>query len=588
MSPSVLQRYRLLTNRLYHRASDSTLPIQYPKVTRVRLHSSSSQGIRQSAQPRRTVTGVFGLSGNREATWSPYIILFAAVTSTAILVDFVTTGHTEDTKVGQEDKFEKEQEAQEPVLEDDRVPNYAAMPVPQGFLGNLTAEQDQKLKDFWALVLKTFGIKDPIDSTSTPSIADATAPATPEPGSAKKKEKHGLFHRKNKDTPSGAGSPAFSGSADADDKYGQTKELQEILATSSAADLREAFWSMVKKDHPDALLLRFLRARKWDIQKALAMMISTMHWRRNEMHVDDDIMRRGEGGALEDEQSGDASTKKEGRDFLAQLRMGKSFMHGVDKEGRPICLVRVRLHKGGEQTEKSLERYTVYLIESCRLALEPPVETATIVFDMTNFTMANMDYTPVKFMIKVFEANYPESLGSVLVHKAPWVFQGIWKIIKGWLDPVVAAKVHFTNGVDDLQDFIPKSHIIKELGGEEAFDYKYVEPRPGENDAHKEEAPKRELAEVRKQEVAKYEQKTFEWIHGQDTRGQRDELAQKLRDNYWKLDPYIRARSLYDRTGMIGRDGKLNFYPSLSEQQGILPASNGVPPGRDASADDVD
>lgn len=212
----------------------------------------------------------------------------------------------------------------------------------------------------------------------------------------------------------------------------------------------------------------------------------------------------------------------------------------------------------------------------------------TIVFDMTNFTMANMDYTPVKFMIKVFEANYPESLGSVLVHKAPWVFQGIWKIIKGWLDPVVAAKVHFTNGVDDLQDFIPKSHIIKELGGEEAFDYKYVEPRPGENDAHKEEAPKRELAEVRKQEVAKYEQKTFEWIHGQDTRGQRDELAQKLRDNYWKLDPYIRARSLYDRTGMIGRDGKLNFYPSLSEQQGILPASNGVPPGRDASADDVD
>lgn len=38
--------------------------------------------------------------------------------------------------------------------------------------------------------------------------------------------------------------------------------------------------------------------------------------------------------------------------------------------------------------------------------------------------MANMDYTPVKFMIKCFEANYPESLGTVLVHNAPWVFQG--------------------------------------------------------------------------------------------------------------------------------------------------------------------
>lgn len=43
---------------------------------------------------------------------------------------------------------------------------------------------------------------------------------------------------------------------------------------------------------------------------------------------------------------------------------------------------------------------------------------------MTGFSMANMDYTPVKFMIKCFEANYPESLGAVLVHKAPWLFQG--------------------------------------------------------------------------------------------------------------------------------------------------------------------
>lgn len=34
------------------------------------------------------------------------------------------------------------------------------------------------------------------------------------------------------------------------------------------------------------------------------------------------------------------------------------------------------------------------------------------------------DYAPVKFMIKCFEANYPESLGVVLVHKAPWIFQG--------------------------------------------------------------------------------------------------------------------------------------------------------------------
>ena len=28
-------------------------------------------------------------------------------------------------------------------------------------------------------------------------------------------------------------------------------------------------------------------------------------------------------------------------------------------------------------------------------------------------------------MIKVFEANYPESLGVVLVHKSPWIFHSM-------------------------------------------------------------------------------------------------------------------------------------------------------------------
>lgn len=205
--------------------------------------------------------------------------------------------------------------------------------------------------------------------------------------------------------------------------------------------------------------------------------------------------------------------------------------------------------------------------------------------------MANMDYTPVKFMIKVFEANYPESLGCVLVHKAPWIFQGIWKIIRGWLDPVVAGKVHFTNNFDDLSEFVPRSQIIKELGGEEDWEYKYVEPLPEENAAMKDVETKKKLEEARQQVVADYEKKTFDWIRGQDVKSERDEMAARLRENYWRLDPIIRARSLYDRTGMIGKDGKLNYYPTQTAKKENLPpaaaAANGVPT-QAASADDVD
>jgi hypothetical protein len=255
---------------------------------------------------------------------------------------------------------------------------YTDMPVPPGHLGNLTPEQEAKLQDLWTATLRVFGIEDPhhVSGTDTP-LAEEESIVTEADGKDKKKSKRrlGVFKRKDdkKDSSNGSATPT---KADSDDKYGQVKDFHEIVATQDPEMLRATFWSMVKADHPDALLLRFLRARKWDVDKALVMLISTMRWRSHEQHVDDDVILKGEGGALEDSKSSDPAIKKEGDDFLAQLRLGKSFLHGTDKEGRPLCFVRVRLHKGGEQSERSLERYTVYVIETARLALRPPVETA--------------------------------------------------------------------------------------------------------------------------------------------------------------------------------------------------------------------
>ena len=200
--------------------------------------------------------------------------------------------------------------------------------------------------------------------------------------------------------------------------------------------------------------------------------------------------------------------------------------------------------------------------------------------------MANMDYTPVKFMIKIFEANYPESLGAVLVHKSPWLFQGIWKIIKGWLDPVVAAKVHFTGSVEDLEEFIPRKQIIKELGGEEDWEYKFIEPVEGEDEMMKDHETKQKLLDERNGDVQEYQKKTFEWISsedGQKVKEQRDELARKLNENYWRLDPYVRARTLYDRVGMIEKGGKINFYPVHNK-----PAGSDQAVEAETNADDVD
>jgi hypothetical protein len=260
---------------------------------------------------------------------------------------------------------------------------------PPGRPGTLTPEQEVKLRELWTATLKVFGEYEPtaaeVNGAEAPS---ATTEASEKDGKKeKKKSRLNVFKRNKGEKEDKSGSAASSGTAtpsdisslsiaDDDDKHGQTKEAKAALASMSPEALRTAFWSMVKLDHPDGLLLRFLRARKWDVEKALVMMISTMHWRLEEMHVDDDIMKNGEEAALRDSKSSDPKVKKEGEDFLAQLRIGKSYLHGMDAEGRPMCIVRARLHRAGEQSEASLERFTVYTIETARLFLRPPVDTA--------------------------------------------------------------------------------------------------------------------------------------------------------------------------------------------------------------------
>ena len=244
-----------------------------------------------------------------------------------------------------------------------------AGPTLPGRPGNLTADQEVKLQELWTETLKVFGVATP-GKPQNLNEESHNAGSNQVGSEKKKKKRHGMFGRKHiEDEDDGT-------STDQDDKYGQSKEFQQVIAHVKPEDLRKAFWDMLKHDHPDGLLLRFLRARKWDVHNALVMMIATMNWRLSAMHVDDDIMRRGEGGALADDESSNAAVKREGHDFLVQMRLGKSFLHGTDKSGRPMCFVRVRLHKQGEQTESSLERYTVFVIETARLLLAPPVDTA--------------------------------------------------------------------------------------------------------------------------------------------------------------------------------------------------------------------
>lgn len=267
----------------------------------------------------------------------------------------------------------------------DTLRNMPVEPAP-GTVGTLTSEQEAKLQEFWVLTLKVFGVDLQALEADAKNKESADAAANSGKKDKSSKRRWGLWGRSNDDEGDDAKSVSSASGitaglasiniTDGDDKYGQTKEFQQALVDMSPEEIRTAFWNMVKQDHPDGLLLRFLRARKWDVKKALVMMISTMRWRLQEVHVDDDIMANGEATALKQSQGSDAAEKKRGEDFMYQIRKGKSFLHGVDRFGRPICVVRVRLHHAGDQEAEGLERFTVYTIETARLLLAPPVETA--------------------------------------------------------------------------------------------------------------------------------------------------------------------------------------------------------------------
>jgi len=172
--------------------------------------------------------------------------------------------------------------------------------------GNLTDEQKTKLKEMWSTAFKVFGI--PLSSESDAGDAESvnelprtntdvsTTPTTTSEGKDKKGKTLTSMFKKKKDRESASSSGTSSTTSlphdvsrlsvsDGDDKYSQTKEFKEALATSSPQEIHDAFWRMVKADHPDALFLRFLRARKWDVGKAMVMLVATMRWRSKQLDV---------------------------------------------------------------------------------------------------------------------------------------------------------------------------------------------------------------------------------------------------------------------------------------------------------------
>lgn len=183
----------------------------------------------------------------------------------------------------------------------------------------------------------------------------------------------------------------------------------------------------------DADLLRFLRARKWDLKGAADQLNAQLQWR-----------------------------KKNDVDYIldnppAISKLFKKILPGhlglFDKFGRPVIInCPGRANVGIIRKYISVECATkchAWTQENIRklareqtVKLGRPVEKLLSIVDLTGLNMDHMGSLDVmKAMFSIDERYYPETLGATLVINAPSSFTTIWGLIKRFLDPAVVAKV---------------------------------------------------------------------------------------------------------------------------------------------------
>jgi hypothetical protein len=138
------------------------------------------------------------------------------------------------------------------------------------------------------------------------------------------------------------------------------------------------------------------------------------------------------------------------------------------------------------------------------------------------------------------------------------------------MDPVVASKVHFTRSVADLDKYISRDHIPQELKGDEDWTYKYIEPLTDENAVMKDTATRDSLMYERMMIGLRMLAATAAWVSAttfaegkedkakvEELKNRRNAIVEDFKSNYWKLDPYIRARAITDREGVLKAGGEV-------------------------------